>query len=384
MTSPAFVRTVESFVPGAHTLPRFHYTSPEVYAEELARIFYDRWVCVGRARQIERPGEFFLAAIGESSLIVVRGNDGAVRTFHNVCRHRGTRLCEENSGTFAASIQCPYHAWTYSLDGRLIGAPHMQDAPGFEKRDYPLHAVATAEWEGFVFAHLGKDPVPFYTWLAPLIGRFARWGLGSLVSLKRMDYDVEANWKLIFLNYSECLHCPVIHPLLSRRSPFTSGANDLVEGPFLGGYMMIGTEGGTMSSSGGACAPRLPTIPGDDAQRAYYYTIFPNLCLSLFPDYAMFHSLWPQSPTRTRVVCEWLFHPAAVGAEGFNPEDAVEFWDITNREDWRITQRSQAGIASPGSTPGPYSPRESLLAAWDREYLRQMGPGAATAGAGKQ
>ena len=128
-----------------------------------------------------------------------------------------------------------------------------------------------------------------------------------------------------------------------------------------------------MSLSGNSCGPVIADVPKDELKRAYYYSLFPNMLLSLFPDYSMVHTLWPVGPTRTRIVCEWSFAADASSDPKFNPRDAIEFWDITNREDWHITERTQAGILSSAYTRGPYSPRESLLAAWDREYLRQLG-----------
>src|SRR5437879_4857958 len=139
----------------------------------------------------------------------------------------------ERRGRLSETIQCPYHAWTYTLDSQLIGAPHMSEVEGFHKRDYPLRSPALAEWEGFLLINLAPDPEPFAQAFAPLIGRFARFNIANLRSARRIDYDVRANWKLIFQNYSECLHCPVIHPELAKLAPYTSGENDLADGPFL-------------------------------------------------------------------------------------------------------------------------------------------------------
>lgn len=358
---------------GAHTLPGEYFTSPDIYAEEQRRLFAGRWCCVGRAAELANPGEYRVVSVAGENLILVRGRDGAVRAFYNVCRHRGSRLCEQEHGTFSGSIQCPYHAWTYALDGKLIGAPHMHEVRGFDKSDYPLHAAAVDVWEGFLFVTLANDPEPLAEAFAPLIGRFARFNLPVLRPARRIEYEVRANWKLLCQNYSECLHCPVIHPALARLSPYDSGENDLVEGPFLGGFMTITRDGGSMTTSGRACAAPVGPLPEPDLQRVYYYSIFPNLLLSLHPDYVMYHTLWPRSPSATRVVCEWLFHPDAFDADGFDPDDAVTFWDTTNRQDWHVCEMSQAGVSSAAYTPGPYSPREGILAAWDREYLRQLG-----------
>ncbi len=295
-----------------------------------------------------------------------------MRAFYNTCRHRGTRICESAQGRFGETIQCPYHAWTYATDGRLVGAPHMQEAVDFAKADYPLKPVAVHEWEGFIFLHLGAEPEPFEVALAPLVGRFSRFALPRLKAGRRIEYDVNSNWKLVFQNYSECLHCPVIHPELSSLMPYTSGANDLTEGHVLGGYMVISAPNRSMTMSGRACGLPLGDLSGEDLQRAYYYTIFPNLMLSIHPDYVVYYTLWPQSAGRTRVVCEWLFHPDAFARPDFHPDDAVEFWDTTNRQDWHITELSFAGISSLAYEPGPYSPRESVPAAWDRSFLEAI------------
>ena len=365
-----FLKTVETYQQGAHTLGRAYYENDELFEREQHGIFHQRWLCVGRSEQAREAGAFFVTRIAGESVIIVRGQDGVLRGFFNVCRHRGTRICTEHSGTFGATMQCPYHAWTYNLAGELIGAPHMQGAEDFDMVDYPLHPAGVAEWEGMVFLNLSTEPEPFEQQFAPLIGRFARFDLPALSSGRRIEYEVAANWKLLFLNFSECLHCPMIHPTFSKRTPYQSGFNDVSEGPFLGGYMLINEE--SMSLSGRACANPIGNLPEDERTRAYYYSIFPNMLLSLFPDYAMVHTLWPEATLKTRIVCEWMFHPDSFGKDSFNPEDAIEFWDITNREDWAITERTQAGILSKAYTPGPYSPRESLLAAWDREYLRQL------------
>jgi len=367
-----FVKPAEAYRQGQRTLPGHYYTSPEIYAEELERIFTRRWICGGRAGEIANPGDYVLRTIAGESVIVVRGRDGALRAFYNVCRHRGTRLCEEPRGRFSETIQCPYHAWTYTIDGQLIGAPHMNEVAGFDKREYPLHPVALETWEGLLFLHLSRDPEPFGEAFAPLVGRFSRFNLPRLRSARRIEYDVAANWKLIFQNYSECLHCPVIHPGLAQLTPYTSGENDLLDGPYLGGYMVITREGGSLTLSGRACGAPVGELPAEDVNRVYFYSIFPNLLLSLHPDYVMFHTLWPDGPARTHITCEWLFHTDSFELPGFDPDDAVRFWDETNRQDWHICEQSHAGVSSRAYQPGPYSPREGISAAWDREFLRAI------------
>jgi Rieske 2Fe-2S family protein len=383
----------------AKSLPQKYFVSPEVFLEEQEKIFSKQWLLVGHQSQIANAGDYFLVSAPPSSdygatkesLIVIRDKSGEIHGFFNVCRHRGTRLKEDTCG-HASTIQCPYHAWTYGLDGRLIGAPYMDEVPGFDKSDYSLHPVNLALWEGFIFVNLADggtrlrseatarqapgDFISLERWFAALAGKFSHWNLPQLRSAKRIEYDVRANWKLMFENYSECYHCPGVHPMLSKISPYDSAENDLTEGPFLGGFMKI-NPGKSLTMSGDACALMIEhdhqqVYEKESAQRVFYYSIFPNMLLSMHPEYVMVHQLWPRSPERTLILCDWFFHPQAFGQENFHPDDAIEFWDMTNRQDWHVCELSQQGIASRAYEPGPYSPRESIPAAWDREYLRQM------------
>ncbi len=368
-----FVKTTDSYRQGDRPLPGHYYASAEIFAEEQRAIFGRHWLLVGREHEIEAPGAYVRRELGGESLVVLRDRGGEARAFYNVCRHRGTRLCEAERGRFAETIQCPYHAWTYALDGALVGAPHMAGVEGFDRRDYPLHPAPLAPWEGFLFASLADRPEPFEHALAPLVGRFARFALPSLRAFRRTEYDVAANWKLIFENYSECAHCPTLHPELARRSPYQSGENDLTAGPVLGGHMLLSPGVESLTASGRAAGPPVAELPAEDHRRVYYYSIFPSALLSLHPDYVMVHHLRPLAPNRTLIACEWLFHPDAPARPDFAPDDAVAFWDTVNRQDWHICELSQAGVTSRAYRPGPYSPRESLAAAWDREYLRALG-----------
>ena len=379
-----FRKTVESFAAGAKTLGQEYFVSPEIFAQEQKKIFSKHWILVGHQSKLAEVGDYFVAEVASESLIIVRDKGGDVRGFYNVCRHRGTRLRENTRGHLSA-IQCPYHAWTYGLDGRLLGAPHMDDVPGFDKADYSLNPVHLALWEGFIFVNLAdarntsaqrSGYISPEEWFAPLAAKFSHWNLPKLRSARRIDYEVRANWKLIFENYSECYHCPGVHPMISKVSPYDSAENDLAEGPFLGGFMKI-NPGKSLSMSGNACA--LPIEHDheqehdkESTQRVFYYSIFPNMLLSMHPEYVMVHQLWPQSPERTLILCDWFFHPDAFTRKDFKPEDAIEFWDMTNKQDWHVCELSQQGVASRAYEPGPYSPRESIPAAWDREYLRQM------------
>jgi glycine betaine catabolism A len=368
--TPAFRKTADTFTSGAKTLPQRYFVSPEIFAKEQELIFSTRWVLVGHQSQIAKAGDYFVQEVAGESVIVVRDQRGEAHGFYNVCRHRGTRLCEDMTG-HSSTIRCPYHAWTYGLDGQLVGAPHMDKVQGFDKAEHSLHAIEMALWEGFIFVNLIDEPTPLEEVFGPLAGKFSHWNLPKLRSAKRIEYDVRANWKLIFENYSECYHCPGVHPALQKLTPYDLAENDLCEGPFLGGFMPI-TKGHSLTMTGNVCALPVGDIKGEDHDRVFYYSIFPNMLLSMHPDYVMVHQLWPQAPERTLILCDWFFHPGAFDRADFHPDDAIEFWDMTNKQDWHVCELSQQGIASRAYQPGPYSPRESIPAAWDREYLRHI------------
>jgi Rieske 2Fe-2S family protein len=217
--------------------------------------------------------------------------------------------------------------------------------------------------------NVADSPAPLEEWFKPLAGKFSRWNLPALRSAKQIEYDVRGNWKLIFENYSECYHCAGVHPELSKISPSDSAENDLTEGPFLGGFMRIASDK-SLTMSGKACALPAGNFGDQDFRLVFYYSIFPNMLLSLHPDYVMVHRLWPQSPERTVILCDWFFHPEAFKRDDFDPDDAIKFWNMVNQQDWRVCELSQQGITSRAYEPGPYSPRESIPAAWDRYYTR--------------
>jgi glycine betaine catabolism A len=349
------------------TLPARYYTDPDLFRDEVERFYCQGWICAGRADQIPNAGDYFLREIGDESLIITRDQDDLVRSFFNVCRHRGTRICASAEGHFSGRIQCGYHGWTYGLDGKLIGAPHMHD--GFCREEYPLNPVRAEVWDGYIFIHLGSDPAPLASQLEDLPQKFAHWQMGELRCDRRIEYEVKANWKLIMQNYSECLHCPILHPALSAISDYLSGQNDPPRRGYIGGSMEFQGGAKTMSRDGKLLREYLPKLSAEERNKVFYYAIFPNLLLSLHPDYVMTHTLWPRAVDHTSVICEWHFHPDEMVKPGFKADDAVEFWDATNREDWAISELSQAGIKSRAYKPGPYSRCESLPQAFDQMVL---------------
>jgi len=351
------------------------YWDPAVWTTELDRLFYRRWLCVGREEQIPETGDFLARTIGREHLLFVRAPAGDVRGFYNLCRHRGTRIVLAPEGKGAHSFICPYHAWSYDLTGRLVGARHMDGEEGFDRTEFGLHPIRVATWGGFLWANLEPDAPPLAGALGPFFDRFARFSLADLRRGGHREYEVEANWKIVVENFSECYHCAPVHPSLNRLTPYLSGGNDATfrradgpPSPCAGGFMEFARDFQSMTRTGYTQRPRLPGTTDEDARRVYYYVVFPNLFFSLHPDYLMIHRVWPVSPTHSRIENEFYFAPEAMAAPAFDPSDAIDLWDEINRQDWTVCELAQEGMGSRAWTGGVYSDRESLVRDFD-EFL---------------
>jgi Rieske 2Fe-2S family protein len=357
----------------ARTLPAAFYTSTEVFRLEQSGLFGRMWLCIGREADLPKPGDFFTHEIGGERILVVRGGDATVRAFFNVCRHRGSRIVDAPRGEGLERLRCPYHSWSYALDGRLAHAPRMP--AGFAKEGFPLVTVRIGRFAGFLFLNLDEQAEPLESHLADLPD-LSRYRMGELRCGRRVEYEVAANWKFICENYSECYHCPGVHPQLFRISDHLEpGARVLETGAcFNGGAMGLRDGFSTMSMSGRSQLPQIPGLPAEDHRKVFYYLVYPNLLLSPHPDYVLTHTIWPLAPDRSRIVCEWLFTREAVAMQGFDPIDVVEFWDLTNRQDWGLCERAQAGAASRGYRPGPYQSSEDCVHAFDRWYAERLAP----------
>ncbi len=431
------------------------------------------------------PGSYVVVDLDGESVVIVRGRDSVVRGFYNVCRHRGTAVAEEACGT-AVRFQCPYHAWIYDLEGRLVRAKHTDDVdnfsfeefslrpipvevregrilaaldargpaapappaaptperpvltaaevaavrrpyraasllPGrayhdpaihdFERREWfrrdwivigreedvegtenPLEAIVDGQpvvvartadgilrasaaslpirveaWQGFVFVCFDGETPPLAAWLDDLPGHLDRFDFRRLRSAHSLTYDIAANWKLVAENYSECYHCPGLHPHLNHLTPYDLGGDYDTRGPWQGGWMELTAGAETMALQGGRRGGR-PALQGMtplDERRVVYYLVWPTLFLSLHPDYLLVHRLVPDGPERTRIVCDLLFEPEIIAAPSFDPADAIAFWDLTNRQDWHVCELQQRGTASRSWTAGRYSNQEPSVHAFD-------------------
>ncbi len=347
-------------------LPATAYTSADVLGWELRNLFAGSWTCLGRVDELlpadgtGRPVNQRGLRVGDVGCLLVRDND-AVRLFANTCRHRGHELLPDDATSQRSSIICPYHAWAYDLDGTLIGAKGFlrSGSAEFDAAAHDLVELPVRVWAGFVFGHalhrVGDPAVPdFEAHLGDLAGIVERYSPESLSLADRHAYEVAANWKVIAENYHECYHCPLIHPELCRVSPPDSGDNYDLPGSWIGGSMELRDGMETMSLTGERASIPLPGAPTD---RVEYVHLLPNLLVSAHPDYVMVHRLVPLAPERTWIECSWFVAPGSTGAPG-----AVDFWDITNRQDWAACESVQRGLASPHFVPGPFAPNEDAVA----------------------
>jgi len=357
-------------------LPTKYYQSDAIYGEELEKIFYKRWLFVCREEEIPNSGDFITVEIGDESIIVVRDSDNKINAHFNVCRHRGTRICEKDKGCFSSgAIQCPYHAWKYELNGKLKAVPLQNEFQDFDKSKYNLFSAHVGIWGGFLFINLAETPVPFEQEMSALMGKFEDWKLPELRIAHKLEYKLNCNWKIIIQNYQECYHCPGVHPLLSKWTPFRSAVHDCMEGAVIGGFMEMTEKGGGMTMDGKAAAPPVCNVSGDDLQRVHYYSVFPNLLLSPHPDFVLYHRIRSVAVDQIENDCFFLAHPDVIADKKLMDrfQSAVEFWDITNRQDWQVCEQMQQGLKSHRFKRGTYSNAEDILYAIDQEVLKALG-----------
>lgn len=339
-------------------LPRVAYTDPDVLAWEREN-FFSGWVCVGRSEDVAEPGNQKAIEVGPSGVLLLRAKDGVLRAFVNACRHRGHELLPCGTTANRRSVVCPYHAWAYDLAGPLRNAPSFRDIEGFDKSQYGLQQLPLQEWHGWVFVAPSGEAGDFVGHIGNVEDVVSNYEAEKLRVVDTHDYVIDTNWKVIIENYQECYHCTMIHPELCRVSPPESGENlTSREGDWVGGWMDLRPDAATMSLDGASSSMVIDTLNEHESRTVMYLAVFPNLLISLHPDYVMTHVLTPIAPDKTHVECSWLFPTAAIEAEGFDPKNTVDFWDITNRQDWAACESVQRGLRAKQWVPGPLAPEE--------------------------
>jgi Rieske 2Fe-2S family protein len=352
-------------------LPKAAYLDDSVLAWERSHVFSD-WLCLGRSTPLTSAGQRAVS-LGESSVLLVRDGDGVLRAFENACRHRGHELLQCGGESAKHTLVCPYHAWTYDLDGSLRVARGFREVDGFDRSEFGLAELDVREWHGWVFVNPSGQAGEFAEHIGDLESIIGHYDAERLVIAETHEYDVQANWKVVIENYQECFHCAMIHPELCRVSPPESGENIERASDWVGGWMDLRADAATMSLDGHSDGKVIARLDEVEQRTVMYVAVLPNLLISLHPDYIMTHLLTPVGPEVTRISCSWAFPPEVVAQPGFEPSYAVDFWDLTNRQDWAACESVQRGMHSPRYTPGPLAPDEDgvyhFVTLMARKYL---------------
>ena len=355
-------------------LPASWYRDPAHYQRELEAFWYARWIAVAREEEIPAAGDWRLVRLGTQSLILLRDETGGLRAFHNTCRHRGSVLCAEEKGRFARRrIVCPYHAWTYDLAGQLVATPRRMETPDFRREDYPLFEVGAGRWGGFVFVNLARNPAPLSASIGDRDERYARYRFSELRTGKRIVLDVNANWKLLAENFSECFHCPPVHPEFCRivTAYQEAGAWGLRGQPESRPEYAPGAR--TLTLDGSARLPAFRGLNEEERKRLYAADmVLPNLFLNVQPDYVNAQLMFPTGPQTVRMVYDWLFEPQHLPLPEADLQHYVALWDITNRQDARNCEWQQQGLQSREFRHGIYVAQEfdaHRFAQWVRQGL---------------
>src|SRR3954466_14632144 len=366
-TEPGEIRT---------TLPGTAYHSDETWALDKEQVFYRNWIYVGRAERVAKPGAWLRFEIADESVLVVRGKDDQLRGFYNVCRHRGSRICDDEQGEVRTHLRCPYHAWGYALDGTLVTTP-MIEKDEIDREATSLWPVHLDVWEGFVFVNLSREePRPLLEHLAdqqddPL--SLAKHSLGELRLAHITTNEVRANWKIVLENYNECLHCPTIHPELVAVVPAYRKGSTFEPGRDDGGVTLA--DGRTaLAADPRLRLPLLPGLKGQPGPAAYFgAAVYPGMFLDVDGSTALATAIFPTGPRSCRLVTEYLFSPEALEDPDFDPQPVIEFNEVVTRQDNEACERVQRGVTSRAFDHGLFPAKDAWVYALDQRYLRDIG-----------
>ncbi len=355
------------------SLPAAWYFDPARHELEMRRIWQRHWLYVCRATELPAPRSFRTFEVGDQKLFLVRDEAGVLRGFHNTCRHRGSTLCTQDSGTLrTAAIVCPYHAWSYALDGKLQRITSKFTPAGFDAKEHALYPVSMREWRGFVFVSLAKDPPPFAaSWDTPLT-RLDGWPLEELQVGHSATKVLRCNWKIFWENYNECLHCPLVHPTLSQMVPIYGRAlmeprddpqwkqHAQDEDPKYRGGVRRGAH--TWSRDGQLVGKAFPGIAAEDLRTGYVYmTGLPSVFIVGHPDYVRVVRLRPLAPESTELHIEYLFSAETLADPAFDVQRITDFAGAVLREDAQVCELNQSGLRAAPHAQGVLMPEEYVV-----------------------
>jgi glycine betaine catabolism A len=357
--------------------PREYYISRDWFDREMDQVICRQWLYAAHESEIPHSGDFVTREIGDESILVTRDRND-IHALFNVCRHRGARVCQQSRGN-ARRLVCPYHRWTYGLDGQLIGAPAMPAT--FEPARYPLVRAHVRSWNGLVFINLSeRAPELLDQILESAREPFARFEVARCKVAHAVTYTVNANWKIVLENFVECYHCPSAHPEFCRTFDLTRNPGGLLDSPThplmlvdLGEFMLKpGAKSSTLTGKP-VCRTCMGSLTESDLPAAVALTFRPTTSVILFGDYGIVHDFQPVSTTETQVRCQWLVSANAEEERDYDVESLIALWDITNRQDWALCEITQNGVRSRRYVPGPISlQQEPALAVLRASYQAMM------------
>ena len=367
------------------TLPSHYYYDEAHHRRELEAFWYQRWICVGRLDDLTEPGDYRVIEVGDQSIIVMRDSQCAIKAFHNTCRHRGSILCQANSGRFKAGrIVCPYHAWTYSLEGHLENTPWRLPSDDFEPSQFSLYRVGAVEWVGYVFVNLDVETdVTIEDVLPNMPARFANWHLETTKVAHRMEVDLACNWKVFWENFSECYHCPGGHPELCQVVPtFGKGYSSPSENPawrppdpdntdYVEPRLAPGAV--TWTVDGKTSLPSFAHLNERQITQGHTYGVSEPSCFLVgHLDYARMVHMMPLSAEKTHLTIDWLLTEESMASPDFDLDKVIELGELVVEQDGYACELNQRGLKSRRHAAGVLVTQELGVAEfqqWIREGL---------------
>ena len=366
------------------SLPATWFYDPAHFRRELQAIWQRDWLCVGRVEDWPEPGDFRRLQIGDQQILITRDGDGVLHAFHNTCRHRGSLLCAEDAGRFRnGRIICPYHAWTYGLNGELQRAPRSTEQDGLRLADFPLYRVQVGTWGGFVFVNLAEVPdQPLESFLGAEAANVAAWPLAELRRAHRETHVLSCNWKIFWQNYLECYHCPGVHPDLCRLVPlyrtgyFDPAAAGIAPDPDRP-HAMLRPGAETWSSDGAALLPAFEGLGQAEREAGMTFaSLPPTQFLVAHVDYVRTVGILPLGPEETELTVDWYVHRDLLDHPALDVERLIAFGSQVVREDARVCELNQAGIRCERHAAGVLLQLEDYVyefEQWVRERLDHAG-----------
>jgi Rieske 2Fe-2S family protein len=364
-------------------LPASYYYDADWYQHELQRVFYTNWLYLCHASTLAEPRSFRRFRIGSQEIVVLRDEHGELRAFYNSCRHRGSILCREQAGRLRGKLLvCPYHQWSYRLDGELMATSSIREAADFDKSDYPLHRVALQVWRGGIFVSLADDPPDLASGFERGSDRIDHWPMESLVVGHRWSKTMQCNWKVFWENFNECLHCPNIHPELCdlvpiygrrisgyRDAPDWQDHRDSEDPKYIGG---LRAGASSWSTSGKACEQTFADLtPAEIARGQHYFVSLPSVFIAAHVDYMRSVRILPTGAEQTEIEVEWLFQPQTLARDDFDMADVTEFAILVMQQDAAASELNQQGIHAQPFERGVLMPEEHYVKAFQDWVCKQ-------------